>query len=309
MGEQELRGKAVRILLIGKNGQVGFESQRALAPLGEVVAVDFPQCNLTDPESIRKTIRSTAPQVIVNAAAYTAVDRAESEPEVALAINTIAPAVIGEMARDIGARVVHYSTDYVYDGTKAGRYVEEDATNPLCVYGATKRDGDSALAASGAQHFIFRTSWVFGAHGANFVKTMLRLAQERDKLNVVADQFGAPTSAALIADFTAQVLAQTIYRPAADIPSGVYHLVADGETSWHGFAQAIIRGATTRGMKLKMAPDAVRAITTAEYPLPARRPANSRLDTTRLRRASGLVMPHWQSGLDHVLSQLIGEPA
>jgi dTDP-4-dehydrorhamnose reductase len=279
----------VRILLIGKNGQVGFESQRALAPLGEVVAVDFPQCNLTDPESIRKTIRSTAPQAIVNAAAYTAVDRAESELEVALAINTIAPAVIGEMARDIGARVVHYSTDYVY--------------------GATKRDGDSALAASGAQHFIFRTSWVFGAHGANFVKTMLRLAQERDKLNVVADQFGAPTSAALIADFTAQVLAQTIYRPAADIPSGVYHLVADGETSWHGFAQAIIRGAATRGMKLKMAPDAVRAITTAEYPLPARRPANSRLDTALLRRASGLVMPHWQSGLDHVLSQLIGEPA
>jgi dTDP-4-dehydrorhamnose reductase len=297
----------VKILLIGKNGQVGFESRRALAPLAEVVAVDFPDCDLTDAESIRSVVRTTAPQVIVNAAAYTAVDKAESEPEMALAINAIAPAVLGEEARRLGARVVHYSTDYVYDGTKAGRYIESDATNPLCVYGATKCDGDLALAASGAEYFIFRTSWVFGAHGANFVKTMLRLAKERDKLNVVADQFGAPTSAALIADITAHVLAQTIYRPASEMPSGVYHLAADGETSWHGFAQTIIRGAAARGVKLKMAPDAVRAITTAEYPLPAKRPANSRLDTTRLSKTFGLVMPHWQAGLDHVLSQIIGE--
>jgi dTDP-4-dehydrorhamnose reductase len=297
----------MKILLIGKNGQVGFESRRALAPLGEVIAVDFPECDLTNAESIRAVVRASAPQVIVNAAAYTAVDRAESEPAAAHAINAIAPAVLGEEAARIGARVVHYSTDYVYDGTKAGRYVEEDATNPLCVYGATKRDGDVALAASGAQHFIFRTSWVFGAHGANFVKTMLRLAAERDKLNVVADQIGAPTSAALIADVTAHVLAQTMYRPEADMPSGIYHLVADGETSWHGFAQAIIQGATSHGMTLRMAPEAIGAITTAEYPLPAKRPANSRLDTTRLCRTFGLVMPHWQAGLDHVLSQIIGD--
>jgi dTDP-4-dehydrorhamnose reductase len=297
----------MKILLIGKNGQVGFESQRALAPLGEIVAVDFPECDLTNAESIRAVVRASAPQAIVNAAAYTAVDRAESEPAVARAINAIAPAILGEEAVRIGARVVHYSTDYVYDGTNAGRYVEQDATNPLCVYGATKRDGDVALAASGAQHFIFRTSWVFGAHGANFVKTMLRLAAERDKLNVVADQIGAPTSAALIADVTAHVLAQTIYRPEADMPSGVYHAVAGGETSWHGFAQAIVRGATSRGVSLRMPPEAIRAITTTEYPLPAKRPANSRLDTTRLRQTFGLVMPHWQAGLDHVLSQIIGD--
>jgi len=293
--------------LIGKNGQVGFESQRALAPLGEIVAVDFPDCDLTNADSIRQVIRSTAPQAIVNAAAYTAVDKAESEPDRARAINAIAPAVIGEEAHRLGARVVHYSTDYVYDGTKAGRYLENDSTNPLCVYGATKRDGDVALAVSGAEYFIFRTSWVFGAHGANFVKTMLRLAAERDKLNIVADQFGAPTSAALIADITAQVLVQTTYRPATDIPSGIYHLAADGETTWHGFAQTIIRNATARGLKLKMSSEAVRAITTAEYPLPAKRPTNSRLDTTRLAKTFGLAMPQWQTGLDHVLSQLIGE--
>lgn len=298
----------MKILLIGRNGQVGFELRRALAPLGEIVAVDYPDCDLTRADSVRGVVRSAAPDVIVNAAAYTAVDRAESEGETARAINAVAPGVLGEEARQLGATVIHYSTDYVYDGTKAGCYVETDATNPLCVYGASKCDGDLALAASAARHFVFRTSWVFGAHGANFVKTMLRLAAERDRLNVVADQIGAPTSAALIADVTAQVLAQTRYRPAAELPSGIYHLVADGETSWHGIAQAVIRGARARGARLKMEPDAVRAITTAEYPLPARRPANSRLDTTLLARTFGLVMPPWQAGLDHVLSQLIGDP-
>jgi dTDP-4-dehydrorhamnose reductase len=299
----------MKILVIGKNGQVGFELRRALAPLGEVVPVDYPECDLTRADSIRNLVRAVAPQVIVNAAAYTAVDRAESEAETAFAINAVAPGVLGEEAQRIGARVVHYSTDYVYDGIKAGRYVESDSTNPLCVYGASKRDGDVALAASGAQHFIFRTSWVFGAHGANFVKTMLRLAAERDRLNVVADQVGAPTSAALIADVTAQALAQAQYRPATDLPTGVYHLVADGETSWHGFAQEVIRGALARGAELKMEAEAVRAIATADYPLPAKRPANSRLDTTRLANTFGLVMPPWQAGLDHVLSQLIGDPS
>jgi dTDP-4-dehydrorhamnose reductase len=295
----------MRMLLIGKNGQVGFELQRALAPLGEIIAFDYPELDLADAASITRAIDQAAPQVIINAAAYTAVDKAESESDLARAINTTAPGVIGAAARRHGARVIHYSTDYVYDGTKAEAYREDDHTNPLGVYGSTKRDGDLALAASGAEHFIFRTSWVFGAHGANFVKTMLRLAADRDKLNVVADQFGAPTSAALLADVTAQVLGQLRYRDAATISSGVYHLAASGETSWHGFAQAILRGAEARDHTLKLTAETVRAIPTSEYPLPAPRPANSRLDTARLRQTFDLVLPTWQAGLDHVLDQIL----
>jgi dTDP-4-dehydrorhamnose reductase len=295
----------MKFLLLGRNGQVGFELRRALAPLGEVAAFDFPACDLTVPDSIRGIIQAVAPQVIINAAAYTAVDTAESSPQLARAINATAPGIIGTEARKIGARVIHYSTDYVYDGTKTTPYLETDQTNPLGVYGLTKRDGDVALAESGADHLIFRTSWVFGSHGANFVKTVLRLGAERDKLNVVADQFGAPTSAALLADLTAQVLAQMNWRNPADAPSGVYHLTAAGETSWHGFAQAILRGGVSRRLTLRLKPEAVRAIPTSEYPLPARRPVNSRLDTTRFRQTFGLTLPHWQSGLDHVLDQLI----
>lgn len=295
----------MRMLLIGRNGQVGFELRRALAPLGEVVAVDFPECDLTSPDSIGRAIESAKPGVIINAAAYTAVDKAEAEPALARAINAEAPGIIGTAARKIGARVIHYSTDYVYDGGKVTAYREDDPTHPLCVYGATKRDGDAALAASGAAHFVFRTSWVFGAHGANFVKTLLRLGAERDKLNVVADQIGAPTSAALLADVTAQVLGQLRWRDAGAMPSGVYHLTAGGETSWHGFAQAILAGGVSRGLTLQLAPEAVRAIPTSEYPLPARRPANSRLDTGKLLRTFGLVLPHWQAGLDHVLDQIL----
>jgi dTDP-4-dehydrorhamnose reductase len=295
----------MRILLIGKHGQVGFELRRALAPLGEVIAFDYPELDLADPASIARAIEQAAPQVIINAAAYTAVDKAESEPDLAMAINATAPGIIGAAASRLGARVIHYSTDYVYDGTKPTAYRENDLTNPLCVYGATKRDGDLALAASGADHFIFRTSWVFGAHGNNFVKTILRLAAERDQLNIVADQIGAPTSAALLADVTAQVLGQLRYRHAPSIPSGVYHLVADGETSWHGFAQAIIDGAIARGRPLKLTADAVRAIPTSAYPLPARRPANSRLDTKHLAQTFKLVLPAWQMGLDHVLDQIL----
>jgi dTDP-4-dehydrorhamnose reductase len=295
----------VKVLLLGSGGQVGFELRRALAPVAEVVTLDYPACDLAEPASVRQAIAAAAPALIVNAAAYTAVDKAEVEPDKARAINAIAPAVIGEAARRIGARVVHYSTDYVYDGTSSAPYREDDATNPLGVYGATKCDGDLALAASGAQHFIFRTSWVFGAHGDNFVKTILRLAAEKESLDVVADQVGAPTSAALIADVTAQVLGQLMYRPAADVPSGIYHLAAAGETSWHGFAQAIVRGAASRGCSLKLAADAIRPIPTSDYPLPAKRPANSRLDTARLRNTFGLVLPDWHQGLNHVLTQII----
>lgn len=295
----------MRALLIGKNGQVGFELQRALAPLGETVAVDYPECDLSKPDSIRELIRATRPTVIVNAAAYTAVDKAESEPDLARAINAEAPGLIGTEAKAIGARVIHYSTDYVYDGAKSTPYREDDPTGPLCIYGTTKRDGDAALAASGAEHFIFRTSWVFGAHGANFVKTILRLAGERETLGIVADQVGAPTSAALLADVAAQVLGQLRWRDPAAMPSGVYHLTAAGETSWHGFAQAILAGGVSRRLTFKVVPEAVRAIATADYPLPARRPANSRLDTGKLQATFGLALPSWQAGLDHVLDQII----
>ena len=295
-----------RILLLGSGGQVGFELWRALAPLGEIVAVDYPECDLADPESIRAAIAAARPQTVVNAAAYTAVDQAEQDAALAQAINGLAPGVIGTAARQIGARVVHYSTDYVFDGTKASPYRENDPTAPLNVYGASKRAGEQALAASGAHYFTFRTSWVFGAHGGNFVKTILRLAAQRDELNVVADQIGAPTAAALLADVTAQALSQCALRPAGDLPSGLYHLTAAGETSWHGFAQAIVGGALARGAALKLTPAAIRGIPTEQYPLPARRPANSRLDTRLLRDTFGLILPSWQDGLDHVLTQILG---
>ncbi len=294
----------MKILLIGGGGQVGFELQRALAPFGDVVTVDFPVCDLANVDSVRHCVLDTAPQIIVNAAAYTAVDKAESEPELARAVNATAPAIIGEAARQIGARVIHYSTDYVYDGSGSAPFREDSPTNPLCIYGASKRDGDVVLAASGAAYFIFRTSWVFGAHGANFVKTILRLASERTTINVVADQIGAPTSAALIADITAQVIGQLSYRASSEVPSGIYHLTAAGETSWHGFAREIVRGAIARGRDLKLTPEAILSIATSEYPLPARRPANSRLDTALLRKTFNLVLPSWQVGLDHVLTQL-----
>jgi len=294
----------MRILLVGKGGQVGFELQRALAPLGEIVAVDYPGCDLADPVSIRRVVEESRAGVVVNAAAYTAVDRAESEPDRARAINAVAPGVVGEAARRLGARVIHYSTDYVFDGTKLAPYEECDRTSPVSVYGATKRDGEEALAASGAEYLTFRTSWVFGAVGQNFVKTVLRLAAERDSLDVVADQVGAPTPASLLADATAQILGRFAHRPADHFPSGLYHLAAAGETSWHAFAQAIVRGAVSRGRALRLPPEAIRPIPTSAYPLPARRPANSRLDTTLLTRTFGLVLPRWESGLDHVLAQL-----
>ena len=301
----------MKILLTGKNGQVGFELQRALAPLGEIIPVDQVECNLANESAIRRLVRETRPDIIVNPAAYTAVDKAESEPDLAQAINGTAPGIFGEEAAQIDALVVHYSTDYVFDGHKDGCYTEADTPNPQSVYGQTKLAGEQALAASGARHLIFRTSWVFGAHGANFAKTMLRLAAERQGLKVVADQFGAPTSAALIADVTAQVIGQYMQacRPAStdfpQFPFGLYHLVASGRTNWHEYAQAVVMAAQAAGKPLRMGPGDVQAITTAEYPLPAPRPANSCLDTTRLRETFGLCLPDWRQGLQHVLTQLL----
>ena len=297
----------MKILLTGKHGQVGFELQRALAPLGEVCAVDQAECDLADATAIRELVRSFKPNLIVNPAAYTAVDKAESEPELAHAINTVAPGVLGEEATKLGAWVVHYSTDYVFDGSKPGTYTEDDLTDPQSVYGHTKRDGEIALQQSGARHLIFRTSWVVGAHGGNFAKTILRLAVEREGLNVVADQYGAPTSAALLADVTAQLIRQKQREGSENFPFGLYHLVPSGETNWCSYARFVVSEALAVGKPLKLSPDSIRAITSSEYPTPARRPANSRLDTSKLRSVFGLELPNWQSGVRHILQQILGE--
>ena len=293
----------MRLLLTGKNGQVGFELQRALAPLGDLVALERGVCDLADHEQLRSVIRDVKPNVIVNPAAYTAVDKAEAEQDLAFSINGKAPGIIGVEAAAIGALVVHYTTDYVFDGESEGFYSEEREPSPRGVYGRSKLAGEQSLKASGARHLIFRTSWVVGQHGANFAKTMLRLAAERDQLNVVADQTGAPTSASLIADVTALAIRDAV-REGASIPEGVYHLVASGETNWHAYACYVIEMARRAGKPVRVAPDAIRAIPSAEYPTPAMRPMNSRLDTQKLRSTFGLNLPHWKTGIDHVLQQI-----
>jgi dTDP-4-dehydrorhamnose reductase len=292
------------ILLTGKNGQLGFELQRALAPLGEVHAVAQRDCDLADPDAVRALVRRVRPDVIVNPAAYTAVDKAESERERAFAINADAPRVFGEEAARLNALVVHYSTDYVFDGAKQGAYAETDATNPQSVYGSSKLAGEGALAAAHPRHLILRTSWVVGAHGGNFAKTMLRLASERDGLKVVADQVGAPTPAALLADLTAHLVRQHAHAPEG-FPYGVYHVAGSGETSWYDYARFVLGEAIGMGKALKAGPDAVQPLTTAEYPTPARRPANSRLDTSRFQTTFGLRLPPWEEGVRHVLHQIL----
>ena len=296
----------MKLLLTGKNGQVGFELQRSLAPLGEIVAVNLAECDLSSPEAIRQLVRDTRPDVIVNPAAYTAVDKAETDCEAAFAVNAVAPGIFGEEAARLGAFLIHYSTDYVFDGTKQGAYTEEDATNPQSVYGRTKRDGELALQATNPRHLILRTSWVVGAHGGNFAKTMLKLAADRDSLSVVADQWGVPTSAALLADIAAQLVRQWQREGEGAFPYGTYHCVAGGETNWCDYARYVIGQATKAGKPLKVQPEAIKPITTADYPTPAKRPANSRLDTGKFRDTFGLELPHWQAGLDHILQQVLG---
>lgn len=275
----------MRLLLTGCNGQLGFELQRSLAPFGEVIAMDHAGCNLAEPDTICRIVRSVCPDIIVNPAAYTAVDKAESERDLVAAVNAAAPGILGEEAAKLGAFVVHYSTDYVFDGTKTGAYTEDDNTNPQSVYGHTKRDGELALAQASPRHLILRTSWVVGAHGGNFAKTMLRLAAERDSLAVVADQWGAPTSAALLAGITALLVRQQTGDPTS-FPYGIYHCVASGETNWCDYARYVIGAAIKAGKPLRAVPESIRAITTADYPTPAKRPANSRLDTRKFRRPS-----------------------
>ncbi|MCS6897073.1 MAG: dTDP-4-dehydrorhamnose reductase [Nitrospira sp.] len=293
----------MKILLTGKNGQVGFELQRALAPLGEVYAVDQEDCDFSKESSIRELVHRCKPGLIVNPAAYTAVDRAESEPELAHAVNAVAPRVIGEEANQLGALVVHYSTDYVFNGEKTGFYTEEDETRPKNVYGKSKRIGEIALREATARHLILRTSWVVGAHGTNFAKTILRLAAERDTLKVVADQWGAPTSAALLADVTAHLVREWQQRKDA-FPYGIYHLAAAGETNWCDYARFVVAEAQAAGRSLKLTPAAIEAIASSEYPAAAKRPANSRLDTGKLRRTFQLTLPDWREGVRYVLKQL-----
>jgi dTDP-4-dehydrorhamnose reductase len=293
------------ILLLGADGQVGWELRRALLPLGEVLPLKRTQADLGDVTALRAVLDRTRPQFIVNAAAYTAVDKAETEPELALRINADAPQVLADYAAAHEAWLVHFSTDYVFDGTKPAPYVETDPPKPQSAYGRSKLAGEQAITASGCRHLILRTSWVYAARGGNFAKTMLRLAAERDSLRVIADQVGAPTSAELIADTTALMLHHLRTDPAfAAQASGLCHLTAQGSTSWHGYAQFVIAAAATRGLPLRCAPEQVQAITTADYPLPAPRPANSRLDCSKLQTTFGLFLPPWQTQVQRLIDEL-----
>ncbi len=297
----------MKILLLGANGQVGHELRRSLAPLGQIIATtrsgvlgNGVACEVADfdqPDSLPALVDRTSPDVVVNAAAYTAVDRAETEVDAAFRANAESPGVLAAECARRGAKLVHYSTDYVFPGDGSWPYREDDATSPLGVYGASKLAGEDAIRNAGGSHLIFRTAWVYASHGHNFLRTMMRLGTERDELRVVADQIGTPTPAALIADVTAQVIASS---PQA---SGVFHLAAEGQTSWHGFAEAIFAGAHRRGLLARE--PRVLPIATADYPTPAKRPAYSRLDTLRLRRDMAIALPSWEQGLDRVLDELV----
>lgn len=296
----------MRILLLGKDGQVGWQLQRSLAPHGEVVACGRAQCDLADLDRIRSVVRELRPAIVVNAAAYTAVDKAESEPELAHRINALAPGVLAEEAARSGALLLHYSTDYVFDGSRDVPYVEEDSTGPLNAYGRSKLDGEEAIRAAGAKSVIFRSSWVFGARGESFVKTILRLAREKEHLDVVDDQIGSPTPAAMIATVTGVGLAMLRHGDAlAQGESRLYNLAAARPVSWCGFARTIVALAGwAPGFDLRLSPEAINAIATADYPSPARRPLNSRLDCRKLENDFGLQMPDWQPYLERMLQLL-----
>ena len=295
----------MKILLLGKNGQVGWELQRSLAPLGELIALDRHSPDLCGDlaklQGLADTVRAVRPDVIVNAAAHTAVDKAESEPELARALNALAPGVLAQEAAKIGALLVHYSTDYVFDGSGTRPWTETDTPAPLSVYGQTKLEGEQAIQAACPNHLIFRTSWVYAARGENFAKTMLRLAQERERLTVIDDQFGAPTSADLLADVTAHALRQLLQRPT---DAGLYHLVAGGETSWHGYANYVIAQSQRTQAAIKIVAKEVVPVPTSAFPTPARRPRNSRMDTSKLQTTFGLKLPHWQQGVARMLDEV-----
>jgi dTDP-4-dehydrorhamnose reductase len=295
----------MKILLLGKSGQVGWELQRALGVLGEVVALDHEGApglcgDFREPEGVAAAVRSVRPDLVVNAAAHTAVDKAESEPELAQLLNATTPGVLAREAAALGAWLVHYSTDYVFDGSGQAPRDEDAPTGPLSVYGRTKLEGEHAIRASGCQHLILRTSWVYAARGDNFARTMLRLAAERERLTVIDDQIGAPTGADFLADVTTHAVRAAMANP---VLAGTYHAVAAGETSWHGYARLVIEWARAHGLAVKVAPEAVLPIPTSDYPTPARRPLNSRLDTRKLQQAFGLRTPPWQQGVERMLAE------
>lgn len=294
-----------KILLLGANGQVGWELQRALAPLAQLVVCDRQRGDLSDLPGLARLIADERPDVIVNAGAYTAVDKAESDIASAHLINAEAVATLASAARELDAWLVHYSTDYVFDGAGQGAFDEDAATGPLSIYGQSKLEGEQAIRENGCRHLILRTSWVYASRGANFAKTMLRLAKERDKLRVIADQFGAPTSAELIADVTALILQRLAWDPELrDRASGTYHLVASGETTWHNYAQFVISEAIRLGAVVRATPERIVPIATSEYPLPAKRPANSRLANGKLQNTFKLVLPPWEYHVQRMIKEL-----
>jgi dTDP-4-dehydrorhamnose reductase len=297
----------MKVLLFGKGGQVGWELQRSLQTLGELVALDFDSTDRSGdfgrPDDVARTVREVQPDIIVNAAAHTAVDKAESEPDFARTLNATAPAAIAREAAAIGAWLMHYSTDYVFDGSGTAPWTEDSPTGPLSVYGRTKLEGEQAIRDSGCKHIIFRTSWVYAARGGNFAKTMLRLAQERDSLTVIDDQHGAPTGADLLADLTVHALRTALVRPEV---AGTFHAAPRGETTWHGYATHVIQFARAAGLAVKVSPDAITAVPTSAFPTPAKRPGNSRMDTTRLQRTFGVALPDWRVGVDRMLTEVLG---
>jgi dTDP-4-dehydrorhamnose reductase len=296
----------MKILLLGKNGQVGWELQRSLAPLGEVIALDRHSqdfCgDLSNLQGLAATVQAVRPDLIVNAAAHTAVDKAESEPELARTLNALAPGVLAQEAHKLGAWLVHYSTDYVFDGSGSQPWLETDTPAPLSVYGQTKLEGEQLIAAHCSRHLIFRTSWVYAARGGNFAKTMLRLAQEREHLTVIDDQWGAPTGAELLADVTAHAIRQVMAQPQ---DAGLYHLAASGETTWNGYAKQVIAQAIRGQKAIKIIANEVAPVPTSAFPTPARRPYNSRLNTGKLQSTFGLHLPAWQQGVNRMLAEIL----
>ena len=296
----------MKILLLGKNGQLGWELQRSLAPLGELIALDRHSqdyCgDLTDLQGLAATVQLLRPDVIVNAAAHTAVDKAESEADLAHTLNALAPGMLAQEAQKLGACLVHYSTDYVFDGSGSRPWVESDLPAPLSVYGRTKLEGERLIAGNCPRYLILRTSWVYAARGGNFAKTMLRLAQERKRLTVIDDQFGAPTGADLLADVTAHAIRQLMHRPQ---DAGLYHLAACGETTWNGYAKHVIAQAKMTQLAIKIIAEEVARVPASSFPTPAQRPHNSRLDSTRLQRVFALKLPDWQQGVDRMLAEIL----
>ena len=296
----------MKILLLDKNGQLGWELQRSLAPLGDVIALDRhsqDHCgDLGNLPGLAATVQTLRPDLIVNAAAHTAVDKAESEPELARTLNALAPGVLAQEASKLGAWLVHYSTDYVFDGSGSRPWLETDTPAPLSVYGRTKLEGERLVAAHCSRHLIFRTSWVYAARGGNFAKTMLRLAQERERLTVIDDQWGAPTGAELLADVTTHAIRQAMQRPQ---DAGLYHLAASGEITWNGYAKHVVVQAQRTRPAIKIIANEIVSVPTSDFPTPARRPHNSRLDTAKLQATFGLALPAWQQGVDRMLAEIL----